>query len=83
MNTVAASFNTTVRQMTKMSQWPLTSMPQQKMTEISQRKKTAANKNIELNFCCNGHVNSIHQLCPTEIAYWAKNYVTISSRATH
>jgi len=31
MNTVATSFNTTVRQMTEMSQ--------QKMTEVSQRKK--------------------------------------------
>jgi len=23
------------------------------------------------------------QLCPTAVAYWAKNYVTVSTRATH
>jgi len=51
MNSVTARFDTTVRQMTEMSQWPkclskndwnvsLTKMSQQKITEISQRKKT-------------------------------------------
>jgi len=52
MNSVTARFDTTVRQMTEMSQWPkclskndwnvsLTKMSQQKITEISQRKKPA------------------------------------------
>jgi len=25
----------------------------------------------------------LYQLCPTEMAYWAKNYVIISTRAAH
>jgi len=36
MNTVSASFDTTVRQMTEMPQWP--KCLSKKMTEISQRK---------------------------------------------
>jgi len=27
--------------------------------------------------------NCVNQLCPTEIACWAKNYVTILTRATY
>jgi len=27
--------------------------------------------------------NSVDQLCPTQMAYWANNYVTILTRAAH
>jgi len=37
MNTVISSFNTAVRQMTEMSQWP--KYFRKKMTKLSQRKK--------------------------------------------
>jgi len=26
---------------------------------------------------------ALNQLCPTQMAYWAKNYVTIFTRAEH
>jgi len=28
-------------------------------------------------------MDSLDELCPTEIAYWAKNYVNILTTATH
>jgi len=34
---------------------------------------------IDLNFKEIG----LSQLCPTQMAYWAKNYVTISARAAN
>jgi len=39
MNTVVASFDTPVRQMTKMSQWP--KCLSKKITEVSQQKNDA------------------------------------------
>ena len=42
MKTVAASFDTTVRQMTEMSQWP--KMSQKKLTEMSQRNINSTTK---------------------------------------
>ena len=38
---------------------------------------------IETCTACWYSNSSIDQLCPTEIAYWAKNYVTILIRAAH
>jgi len=29
------------------------------------------------------HGICLDQLCPTQLAYWAKNHITISTRAAH
>jgi len=37
---------------------------------------------METFFLVKVHCN-VYQLCPTQMAYWAKNYVTVLARAAH
>jgi len=38
---------------------------------------------LALRFASIAHYNGLGQLCPTQMAYWAKVYVTIFIRAAH
>jgi len=42
-----------------------------------------ANDRNETKYIFNCFLNDLEQLCPIQMAYWAKNHTTISTRAAH